>query len=653
MLQIVTGPFHPHLQQALIREVRQFKTDNPLGSLAIIVPSSTLSHYLRRLLVLKAGLSLLNVHFLTFHQLALRLCEAGGPVTGSGTAPVVPGSDLFFEELLRTIVRRNLTGLERFRQFGHSQGAWAALWATLRDLTEAMVDPETARRAVEEGLFGIEDAEPLRALFHLHAAAREACRALGVGTPEDVAAAALERVPDSAVLLRLDRLYYYGFYDLTQVQLALFEAIAASRPVTLFFPLTDQPEFGFARRFFERHLSPRTMAQYVARLPDPPTARGHGPAILRFSTVEAEDELATVCKQILLLVETHGYRFEEIGVVARTLAPYQAKLRPIFDRHRIPLQSLGDALPGGAGLPLNQEPAAKALLQLASLPVTGLYRTPVMDVLTSPFCRWDRLGEKIEPRPDLWTLAVRQLGITRGLDEWQRLAAAAQDGLVLEAGAEMDDGETEPERSRSIAPSQLHLLWRLVSGLLEEIRALPASGSFGELTAAFLKVASGQLKVPGLSEAGQLDLPEPRLDAVGQSIRAVFTALAQFEQIGHAVSWEEWLRVFTRLVAEATVADCEQNHGGVWVLDAMAARGLAFRALFLIGLNEKVFPRFIREDAFLRDRHRRVLDATLGYKIDEKLAGYDEERLLFTLLVQAAQERLFLLYQRADAAGRA
>jgi ATP-dependent helicase/nuclease subunit B len=43
---------------------------------------------------------------------------------------------------------------------------------------------------------------------------------------------------------------------------------------------------------------------------------------------------------------------------------------------------------------------------------------------------------------------------------------------------------------------------------------------------------------------------------------------------------------------------------------------------------------------------------TLGFKIDEKLAGYDEEALLLMLLKQAATERLVLSYQRADEQGR-
>ena len=84
----------------------------------------------------------------------------------------------------------------------------------------------------------------------------------------------------------------------------------------------------------------------------------------------------------------------------------------------------------------------------------------------------------------------------------------------------------------------------------------------------------------------------------------------------------------------------------------MTARGMTVRALFLLGMNEKIFPRYVREDPFLRDRQRAVLESTLGYKIDEKLAGHEEELLLFELLSRSATNRLYLSYQRADETGR-
>src|SRR4029078_10778473 len=69
-------------------------------------------------------------------------------------------------------------------------------------------------------------------------------------------------------------------------------------------------------------------------------------------------------------------------------------------------------------------------------------------------------------------------------------------------------------------------------------------------------------------------------------------------------------------------------------------------------MNEGVFPRAIREDAFLRDRDREVLERDLGYKVSQKLTAFDEEKLLFTLLAGAARERLYCSFQRADENGR-
>jgi ATP-dependent helicase/nuclease subunit B len=43
----------------------------------------------------------------------------------------------------------------------------------------------------------------------------------------------------------------------------------------------------------------------------------------------------------------------------------------------------------------------------------------------------------------------------------------------------------------------------------------------------------------------------------------------------------------------------------------------------------------------------------LGYKVDPKLTAFDEEKLLFTLLVGAARERLYCSFLRADDSGRA
>jgi ATP-dependent helicase/nuclease subunit B len=654
MLRVVTGPFHPDLELALVGEIRQLKIADAFAPLAIVVPSRALQHRLKWLMCVEQQLALLDVHILTFHQLALHLYDEQGGRCGAdeGLQRVELVEDLFFERLLCRLAGRTLPGIEGLGLSDLPPGAWPALWATVRDLKDAGVDPKVALRAVGEGLFEPEETAKLQALFLLYAALQEGGRALHVGSGDDLASAVIPWTRSSLFLSRLRRVCYYGFYDLTQVQLSLFESVAACAPVTLYFPLEAGPAFEFARRFFERHVhakSPSSEPVIGASSGNAHATRSwQEPAHVRImNAVGPDDELTLVCKEILTLVETHQYRFEELGVVARTLEPYQGIVRRIFDEHRIPFVS-------PASSPVLQEPAAKVLLQLARLPVTGFYRAVVLDVLTSPFYRVGRHNtEGVEPRPDLWQLAASSLGITKGEEQWQKLSSAGQVETWVGEPHEPDAERIEGTGTVQVETSQLRVLWRLVSDLIRDCRTLPTQGSMAELTEAYLKLAVDHLELPGLvSDEGEGETGPGRLAAIGSVVRSVLAQLRQLDRLGDTVTWDEWARTFAQALERARLPIEDSHHAGVQVLDAMTARGLPFRALFLLGLNEKVFPRFIREDAFLRDRHRRVLDATLGYKIDEKLTGYDEEHLLFALLCRAARPRLYLLYQRADADGR-
>jgi ATP-dependent helicase/nuclease subunit B len=642
MLRVVTGSYHPDLESALVEEVRSLKSSDPLVPIALVVPSDPLKRRLKRLLCIEHKLALLDVHVLTFHQLALQLADEQQAVQG-GDAPrldVVP--DLLFERLLHHIARNRSVNPHGLDLSSLPMGGWPALWTALRDLKDAMVDPAAALRAATEGLFDPHETAALQGLFTLHAAAQESGRALGVGSADDLAASVLPWVPASPWLARLARVCYYGVYDLTQVQLSLLEAIARARETTLYFPLGGSPAFAFAQRFFERHIEPLIGAAPVAK----PSPRGGKPPQVRIMNAAGPDaELAAACKEILTLVETNGYKFEEIGVAARTLEPYRPSLKRTFDQHRIPFVTT-------AAAPLLEHPAAKAVAQLAALPLTDFFRAPVLDVLASPFYHVSQSGTPaVEPRPDLWLPVARALGITRGEEEWRRLASTGPLQTRQSDGGE--DEEISGWGGRSVEAAQVALLWRLVSRLIEDCRRLPKQGAIGELTDAFGTLAREHLMIPGLDDEADDGLEAgDATRRVGQAIGRVLREVRQLDRLDETVGWDEWAGLFAQAMERAVLSIEPFTHAGVQVLDAMAARGLPFRALVLLGLNEAVFPRTIREDAFLRDRARKVLGETLGYKIDEKLGGYEEERLLFELLARSAGDRLYLSYQRADAGGR-
>ena len=112
-------------------------------------------------------LSWLNIYLLTFHQLGLRLADELRGRTPLPWPRIV--DELFFEQLARHLVERRRPKSPALRQLGQSFGTWSALWATLRDLEDGGIDPNTALQALGEGCFGQENTPWLHELFSLQA----------------------------------------------------------------------------------------------------------------------------------------------------------------------------------------------------------------------------------------------------------------------------------------------------------------------------------------------------------------------------------------------------------------------------------------------------------------------------------------------------
>lgn len=647
MLRIVTGPFHPDLEHALVEEIRRLKAADPLAPLAVIVPSDPLRRRVKWLLCAEHQCALLDVHFLTFYQLGVCLIEEA-EMEDPACAPASVRPEFFFKELVHHLLRGQFGRDGAWAGLVEMPGAWSALWSTLKDLKDAAVDAERAQEAVAQTALDLEPGSrtSLGRLLRLYRLLVGEKARLNVVDHDDLAVLARDRVPTSNFLRRQLRILYYGFYDLTQVQLDLFQAVARAYPTTLYFPLIKgDPGFLFAQRFFERYIhglvtEPLQREQLGVR----GTVGGEGEgtknnrAACRIVNVSGRwDEVTVVAKDILGLVEERGYAFHDIGVVARTLSGYETVLPRVFDQHGIPFQST-------MGRSLASFPYPKAAAQLLALRVSGFRRDQVMDLLSSPFLRiTDLCPSNPPPRPDLWDSASRRVGITKGLESWGRLTTFQETGLPLR---DDEDGEGTDLR---IPAEQIYGFWTAVSTLSEILRALPETGLWDEYAAHGEAVIDRVLDPrTGDPSGGQVG----DHDTVADLFRAGLDELRELGRLGQAVSLADFVAALQRLIEEMTVPLGSAHGSGVQVLDAMAARGLPFRALFILGLNEKVFPRHIHEDAFLRDRVRRVLEVDLGFKIQEKLAGYDEERLLFSLLCSAARHHLTLLYQRADEAGR-
>ncbi len=494
------------------------------------------------------------------------------------------------KRLLTAVHRRHFAG-ETY--LGRAAGSPGPLLQAMLELKEANVDPDRALDALRQGELGDLEAPKLAELLSLHKRFSEELRRRKLHLRPDVVRLAADHAERSALVGSLKHVLYYGFYDLDQNQIDLLERVKRRTDVTVFFPHRPHPAWSFSKGLLE------TLGGDVERRDEPPPA----PAMSRISASGARDEVWAAAKEVLRFTDA-GVPLHEIAVVARTLEPYVDLVTSVFAEHRIPFTS-------SARRPLAHAPAVKAARLLFSL---GDYdRADVMDLLRSPYFL-SAGGD-----PGLWDAASRRMGIGRGAGEWRaRLGAAAGKDWAHVADARTGG------RKLALPREEVDLFWGAVRALLDA----PPPPETG--WAAFAAWAVDRLR--------RFLKPDERVQAAVES-------LAELE----GLAFEEPVELLLEALRE--LSEPAGGEAGVQVLDAMAARGLSFRALVLLGMNERVFPRFIVEDAFFSDAFRSRVSHRLGNRMSRKLDGYQEERLLFQLLQGSAPELVFL-HQRSDERGR-
>src|SRR5437773_10314715 len=127
-MKTVLGPFHPHLENALIEDVRKHKSNNPYSLLFILVPSDSLHRRLKICFAAENRVNLLNVYILTFRQLYPRLSEEIQPGSGASLA-----DDSILEEALSHWIKTGDSQTAGFLPVAEKAGGCGALWQTLRD----------------------------------------------------------------------------------------------------------------------------------------------------------------------------------------------------------------------------------------------------------------------------------------------------------------------------------------------------------------------------------------------------------------------------------------------------------------------------------------------------------------------------------------
>jgi ATP-dependent helicase/nuclease subunit B len=225
--------------------------------------------------------------------------------------------------------------------------------------------------------------------------------------------------------------------------------------------------------------------------------------------------------------------------------------------------------------------------------------------------------------PRRWERLLVDAAVIGGRERWERRLAGLEHELQLDLDALEDPDDPATERIRRDL-SDLESLRGYAMPLLDALLALPDRAPWGDWLDALSELASRALRHP-------------------ERVLSVLAELAPMAPVG-PVELEELRGVLGRRLLDVAIPPPRSRYGAVFVAPVDAARGLAFDAVFVPGLAERLFPVKIAEDPILLDRPRSSLAAGLVTN-EGRVAA---ERLMLRLAVAAAQRQLVLSYPRLD-----
>ena len=411
---------------------------------------------------------------------------------------------------------------------------------------------------------------------------------LGAIDPADLLARATrvagERVPPQLLA---------GFYDMTGAQRQLAEALLRAGRIGAIWVPSEAP---FAEPFI------RTIAPYAEVVRDPvPEIRRPQLDVTAHNT--RLDELRDACARVAELLAS-GVPAREIGIVARSLEPYDVRLLNRFAREHGFATTLGDAIP------LSAHRIGRGALTLLRLRDRGFPRSEV-------------------------------LGLVR-------------DGLLTRTRIDVDAADKETRRAR------------IAGGTSQELRAMRSRSPVIEgyiALVAELEALTENIDLTKLASAFRIETETDLVAA--EKLDALATVFARMH--GHVVTdvidaiEHESLQDYQQSLGflgslgvprrgpeelRGTPRNPEELRGPIWAGEVLRFRGRAFSHLFVLRMQDDVFPQRRTEDPLLPDADRRVLG------LREIGDGSDEEQLLFALLSESTTSDVHFSYASGDGFGK-
>jgi ATP-dependent helicase/nuclease subunit B len=269
-------------------------------------------------------------------------------------------------------------------------------------------------------------------------------------------------------------------------------------------------------------------------------------------------------------------------------------------------------------------PAGRAFLALLACRAEGLSATRFAEFLS--FGQARPVESVVPQRRGRWERVLREAAVFGGRERWTRRLAGLR-ATKIEAQGELARASPESGRIASLAEDveAIDALSTFAQPILDALDALPASAPLASWADVLASLARAALAEPEIVVSAM-----DELRGASASLEADLATV--LDLLDPALRWLERPRLARR-------------HGRVLVTTPDGLRGRSMRVVLVPGLVERSFPAPVRDDPFLSDVDRAAVSPSLARRIDRSA----RERLLLSIAVGAAEDRLVATYPRIDA----
>jgi CRISPR/Cas system-associated exonuclease Cas4 (RecB family) len=321
-----------------------------------------------------------------------------------------------------------------------------------------------------------------------------------------------------------------------------------------------------------------------------------------FSTSGEALEAAEIARRIHRAAD-QGVPFDQVAILLRSPERHQALVVEALRRAGIPAYCTAGSL--------RPDVAGRSFLALLHCAEEGLP--------ASRFAEYLSLGQLPEDEetvtPALWEKLLVDAAVIGGLERWETRLRGLGEEFHRRHGDEQDE-EARAAWERKIAA--LENLARVALPEIAKLAALPSRAMWGEWLEALAELAQSTLR--------DADRVVELLDDLGP-----------MSDIG-PVGLGEVLLVLAPRLNSLAVLPQGSRYGKVWVGALDEARGMAFRRVFVPGVNEGLFPRPPAEDPLLLHAQREALGIELR----------EDDTELLRIAVACASEKLSISFSRLD-----